>query len=57
LYINFLNYYSVGSPYQVCQNRDFTSGRKGIAKLGLVKSQSKSKDFTQGLLYNRYKKL
>ena len=35
---------------QGCQNLDFTSGRKGIAKSGLVKSQSKSKDFTQGLL-------
>jgi hypothetical protein len=35
---------------QGCQNRDFTSGRKGIAKSRLVKSQSKSKDFTQGLL-------
>ena len=32
------------------QTRDFTSGRKGIAKSGLVKLQSKSKDFTQGLL-------
>jgi hypothetical protein len=27
------------------QNRDFTSSRKGVAKSGLVKSQSKSKDF------------
>jgi len=34
---------------QGCQNRDFTSGRNGIAKSGHVKSQSKSKDFTQGL--------
>jgi len=28
----------------------FTLGRKGIGKSELVKSQSKSKDFTQGLL-------
>jgi len=35
---------------QGCQNRDFTSGRKEIAKSELVKSQSKSKDFTQRLL-------
>jgi len=38
-----------------CQNRDFTSSQKEIVKSGLVKSQSKSKDFTQGLLYNRYR--
>jgi hypothetical protein len=30
---------------QGCQNRDFASSRKGIEK-----SQSKSKDFTQGLM-------
>jgi len=33
-----------------CQNWDFASGRKGRAKLKIVKSQSKSKDFTQLLL-------
>ena len=38
------------SANQGYQNRDFTSSRKGVAKSGLVKSQSKSKDFTQGLL-------
>jgi len=30
---------------QGCQNRDFILGRKEITKSGLVKSQSKSKDF------------
>jgi len=31
---------------QGCQNRDFVSGHKGIARSKIVKSQSKSKDFT-----------
>jgi len=35
---------------QGCQNWDFASGRKTRAKLTIVKSQPKSKDFTQ-LLY------
>jgi len=30
-----------------CQNRDFASGRKGIAKSKIVKSQSKLKDSTK----------
>jgi len=37
---------------QGCQNRDFASVQKRIAK-----SQLKLKDFTQLLLYNQYKKL
>jgi len=38
------------TQWQGCQNRDFTSSRKRILKSGLIKSQSKSKDFTRGLL-------
>jgi len=30
-----------------CQNQDFASGRKRRAKLTIVKSQTKSKDFTK----------
>ena len=36
-----------GYLYQGCQNRNFTSGRKRIEKSAIVKSQPKSKDFTQ----------
>jgi len=32
---------------QGCQNQDFASGRKGRVKLKIVKSELKSKDFTQ----------
>jgi len=39
-----------------CQNWVFASDRKERAKSKIIKSQSKSKDFTQLLLYNRYKK-
>jgi len=35
---------------QGCQNRNFASGRKRRAKSTIVKSQPKSKDFTQLLL-------
>jgi len=38
---------TIAPHIQGCQNRHFTSGRKGIAKSKFVKSQSKSKDFTQ----------
>ena len=41
---------SMNHAKQGYKNQDFTSSRKGVAKSGLVKSQSKSKDFTQGLL-------
>jgi hypothetical protein len=48
---NKVQNFKVRNSYiQGYQNRDFTSSRKGVAKSGLVKSQSKSKDFTQGLL-------
>lgn len=37
---------------QGCQNRDFTSGRKRIAKSELVKSRSKSKSKLKDYLRN-----
>jgi len=36
--------------HQGCQNQDFTSDRKGVAKPQIVKSQSISNEFTQGFL-------
>jgi len=50
LNVKAVNVFLTQSQRQGSQNRDFISGRKQIAKLKLVKSQSKSKDFTQGLL-------
>ena len=41
-----VNHYDHGS-----QNQNFTSGRKGITKSVLVKSESKSKDFTNKKKY------